>query len=85
MTSPRTDDKAPPYSYQSYTWRAWALALVGVLVFVSLVTGLAALLTDYKWMSSHTLFFYLSVTVATLAGALASRARRRHEQQDEGE
>jgi len=54
------------------------LVLVGVLVFVSLVTGLAALLTDYKWMSSHTLFFYLSVTVATLAGALASRARRRH-------
>lgn len=67
------------------SWRAWALALVGALVLVSVVTGLAALLTNYKWMSSHTLFFYLPVTVATLAGALASRARRRHEQQGEGE
>ena len=29
------------------------LALVGAPIFVSLVTGLAALLTDYKWISTH--------------------------------
>lgn len=67
------------------SWGTWALALAGALLFVSLVTSLAALLTNYEWMSSHTLFFYLPVTVATLAGALASRARRRHVRQDQGE
>lgn len=65
--------------------RVVVLSFIGALLFASLVTGLAALLTDYKWFSIPTLIFYLTVCAGTLAGPLGSRARRRREQQGEGE
>lgn len=61
------------------------LTFIGALLFVSLGTGLAALLTDYKWVSTQTLFFYMYVCVSALGAAFGSRVRRRQEQQDKGE